>query len=46
MPDFSLQFPIEDVREYTSRYEYLDDIDVIGAGATARDRSTTCAMSS
>lgn len=38
MPEFELQFPIEQVREYAARYAYEDDAEVIAIGQAARER--------
>jgi hypothetical protein len=38
MPEFELQFPIEEVREYAARYAYEDDAEVIAIGQAARER--------
>lgn len=38
MPEFILQFPIERVSEYASRYAYGDDAEVIALGRQARAR--------
>lgn len=38
VPHFELQFPIEEVGEYASRYAYADDADVIAIGQAARGR--------
>jgi hypothetical protein len=38
MPEFELQFPIEQVREYAARYAYEDDAEVMAIGQAARER--------
>lgn len=38
MPEFVLQFPIENAREYASRYAYAEDVAVIAIGRAARER--------
>jgi hypothetical protein len=38
MPRFVLQFPLEQVREYASRYAYAEDDEVIAIGRAARGR--------
>jgi hypothetical protein len=38
MPQFVLRFPIEQVREYASRYAYAEDDEVIAIGHAARGR--------
>jgi hypothetical protein len=38
MPEFALQFPLEQVREHAARYSYDDDVEVLAVGRAARDR--------
>jgi hypothetical protein len=38
MPQFALQFPSERVPQYSARYAYEDDEEVIAIGRAARDR--------
>jgi hypothetical protein len=38
MPEFTLQFPLEQVREFAARYSYDDDVEVLAVGRAARDR--------
>jgi hypothetical protein len=38
MPEFELQFPIEQVPHYAARYFYEDDVEVLAIGRAARDR--------
>jgi hypothetical protein len=38
MPEFALQFPIGQVREYAGRYPYEEDVEVLAIGRAARDR--------
>jgi hypothetical protein len=38
MPEFVLQFPIEQVPAYAARYSYEDDVEVLAIGRAARDR--------
>jgi hypothetical protein len=38
MPDFSLKFPIGEVRTYADRYSYEDDSAVLAIGRDARER--------
>lgn len=38
MPEFTLQFPLEQVPEYAARYPYEDDLEALAVGRAARDR--------
>jgi hypothetical protein len=38
MPEFTLQFPLDQVPEYAARYPHDDDLEILAVGRAARDR--------